>query len=558
MRKQNVAQNNLSIAIIIAMSMFVSGGSAFGQFVVQPMRMDLSLMPKQRFQTSLGLQSFDPNEVHEIDLTVVDLTQTEDGQWQIIEASDTTFDRSGLSSCKSWISLPDEFVSVDPMNSAGVMVNIKVPIRTRGFYVAGIIPSIRPRPGLLTELGVSVRFLVPVFIDVQGRPMRHDVKLKKMELEPVNARKEHPATTNVIMNIDNNGGTRSHLKGFANIKGFLDGHWREITTAEFTAVSIIPGAKLRLRANIGRTLPPAKYKIGGWLYVDGRRDQRITDELDFAGDPSIKKVAADVPIDLLPGSISIRSIPGATRVKTIKVYNASDEAVNVRAAVRLPQSLNGVAFGDMKGDDLDCTGWLKFEPKQFTLRSHAQQSIRIISTMPNNASELIPCYYALLGFVSSYADGQSGGVTTAPISVANQNINVDPFVYGMTLKPALKGGSEYYVIARYGNFGRIHFTPLGCKAAIVRSTGEAIALTALTSRKTNMILPFEARDYSGVIDISRVPEGVYRLAAELRYGSELAEKTDKQIGIRVMAQGGQKVIEVLQLENLGEKIEVQW
>jgi len=73
-----------------------------------------------------------------------------------------------------------------------------------------------------------------------------------------------------------------------------------------------------------------------------------------------------------------------------------------------------------------------------------------------------------------------------------------------------------------------------------------------------MILPFEARDYSGVIDISGVPEGLYRLAAELRHGTELAEKTDKQIGIRVMAQGGKKVIEVLQVDNLGEKIEVQW
>jgi len=73
-----------------------------------------------------------------------------------------------------------------------------------------------------------------------------------------------------------------------------------------------------------------------------------------------------------------------------------------------------------------------------------------------------------------------------------------------------------------------------------------------------MVLPLEARDYSGVIDISRVPVGVYRLASELRYGSDLEDKTEKQIGIRVMAQGGQKVIEVLQLENLGEKIEVQW
>ena len=558
MRKQNVAQNHLAFAVIIAMSIFVSGGSAFGQFVVQPMRMDLSLMQKHRFQTSLSFQSFDPNEVHDIDITVVDLTQTEDGQWQIIEANDTTFDRSSLSSCKSWISTASNYVSIDPMNAAGVTVNIKVPPRTRGFYAAGIIPSLRPRGDTPKRLGISVRFLIPVFIDVQGRPMRHEIKLKNMSLEPVNAFASRPASTNVIMGIDNNGGTRSHVKGFARIKGFLDGHWREITNAEFTAISIIPGAKLKLRANIGKTLPPGKYKVGGWLYVDGRRDQRISNEMDFAGDPSIKKVATDVPIDLLPGSVSINSIPGATRVKAIKIYNASDETINVQAAVRLPQSLNGVAFGDLKGNDLDCTGWLEFEPKQFSLRSRSQQTIRIISKMPNNVSELIPCYYALLGFVTSYADGQSGGVTTAPISVSNQNINVDPYIYGMTLRPALKGGTEYYVVARYGNFGRIHFTPRGCRAAIVSDTGEPMAVAALTSRKTNMILPFEARDYSGVIDISRVPVGVYRLAAELRHGPELSEKTDKQIGIRVMAQGGKKVIEVLQVDNLGEKIEVQW
>ncbi len=559
MRKQNIAQNHLFFAVVIALSVFVSGGSAFGQFIIQPMRMDLPLMPKQQFQTALSLQSFDPNEVHEIELTVVDLTQWEDGQWRIIEPNDTTFDVSGLSSCKSWISIPNNYVQIPPMRSARERINIKVPIRTRGFYAAGIIASVKPRPDLLGQFGVRIRFLVPVLIDVQGRPMRHDITLKKMELESVPAQRENPATTHVIMSIDNNGGTRSHLKGFAQIKGFLDGHWREITTAEFTAASITPGAKLKLRANIGRTLPPAKYKVGGWLYVDGRRDQRITDEIDFAGDPSIKKVAADAPIDLNPTSISIESMPGATRIANIKVYNASDETVNVQAAIRLPQSLLGVAFGDLKGDDLDCTRWLSIEPRQFTLRSRTQQAIRIISKMPNNVSELNPCYYALLGFVSTYADGQSGGVTTAPITVANRNVNVEPYVYGMTLKPALKEGSEYYIVARYGNFGRIHFTPIRCRAAIVDGTGAPMAVATLISRKTDMILPFEARDYSGVIDISGVPDGIYYLASELKYGPDRAEKADKQIGIRVMAQGGQKVIEVLQLqEELGGKIEVQW
>ncbi|MCP4257508.1 MAG: hypothetical protein GY774_08270 [Planctomycetes bacterium] len=559
MRKQNIAQNHLFFAVVIALSVFVSGGSAFGQFIVQPMRMDIPLLAKQRFQTALSLQSFDPNEIHEIDLTVVDLTQFEDGQWRIIESNDTTFDRSGLSSCKDWISVASDYVPIEPMDSARVRVSIRVPIRTRGFYAAGIIASVRPRPGLDTQFNIKVRFMIPVFIEVQGRPMRHKITLKKMELEPIKAYRDNPATTHVIMSIDNNGGTRSHLKGSGQIKAFLDGHWREITTTEFTAASITPGAKLKLKANIGKSLPPAKYKVGGWLYVDGRRDQRITDEIDFAGDPSIKKVAADAPIDLLPTSISITSMPGQTRIASLKVYNAADETVNINAAVRLPQSLLGVAFGNFKGDDFDCTGWLSIEPKQFALRSHAQQSIRIISRMPKNVFEQIPCYYALLGFVSSYADGQSGGVTTAPISVSNRNITVEPYIVGMSLRPALKSGNEYYLVARYGNFGQIHFTPLRCRAAIVDGAGLPKAMAALTSRKTDMMLPFEARDYSGVIDITRVPVGVYRIAAELKYGPELSERVDKQIGIRVMAQGGEKVIEVLQLqEELGGKIEVQW
>jgi len=379
-----------------------------------------------------------------------------------------------------------------------------------------------------------------------------------MDIEHVPAFQDNPATTHVLMSIDNNGETRSHLKGFGQVKGFLDGHWREVSNAEFDAVAINPGSKLKLRVNIGKTLPPAKYQVGGWLYVDGRRDQRIMDEIDFVGDPSVTKVAADAALDLHPSNISIDSLPGATRVEGIKVYNASDEAVNVIAAVRLPKSLLGVAFGDLKGEDMDCTSWLRIEPRQFTLPSHKQRTIQIVATMPNNVSQMIPCYYALLGLVSTYEDGQSGGVTTAPICVANQNIRVEPYVHAMTLRPALKDGAEYYIVARYGNFGRIHFTPVNCRAAIVDSTGSPQAMAALTSRETNMLLPLEARDYSGVIDISRVPQGVYRLATELKYGPEDAQKASLQIGIRVMAQGGQKAMEVLQLRELEGNIEVQW
>ena len=560
-RKQNIAHSHLFFAVVLAASIFVSGGSAFGQvqlggFVVQPMRLDIAALPGRVFETAVGLQSFDPNETHIADISIIDMAQWEDGQWRIIEPN-SDFDTSKLSSCSEWISVERETVEISIMGSAYVKVHVRVPRRTTGFYAAGILVTLRSRPDIPAHVDVVVRFLIPVLVEVQGRPLRHRVELGDMGLELIEPRRGNPATTHVLMNIDNNGGTRSNLKGFAQIKGFLDGHWREITTAEFGGTRIIPGAKLKLRSNLARSLPSAKYRVSGWLYVDGRRAQRIMKEIDFVGDASVTKVLTDTPLDLLPSAVSISSLPGASRMASIKVYNASDETVNVQTAIGLPRALQGVAFGDLKGVDLDCTGWLKIEPQKFTLRSHTQQSIRIIATMPDTVSASLPCYYALLGLSSTYADGQRAGVTTANICVANKEISVEPFVYGMTLRPALKEGSEYYIVARFGNFGSIHFTPIKCRVAVVDQLGVPRIRTSLSSMKTGMMLPFEARDFSGVIDFSRVPVGMYRLAAELQYGP--GQMAGKQIGIRVMAQGGQKVIEVLQLqEDLGGTIEVKW
>lgn len=562
MRKQNITHSHLFFAAVLAVSIFVSGGSAFGQlggFVVQPMRLDIAALPGRVFETVLGLQSLDPNQVHTVDLSIIEMAQWEDGQWRIIEPN-SAFDTSKLSSCSKWISLGSETVQIPLMGSTYTKVSVRVPRRTRGFYAAGILVTLRPRPDLGGNVTVRVRFLVPVLVEVQGRPLRHKIELGDMELELIEARQGNPATTNVLMSIDNKGGTRSNLKGFAQVKGFLDGHWREITTVEFGGTRIIPGAKLRLRSNLGRSLPSAKYRVSGWLYIDGRRAQRTTNELDFVGDTSVTKVATDTPLDLLPSVVSISSQPGATRMAAIKVYNASDETVNVQTAIGVSRYLQGAAFGELKGVDLDCTGWLTTEPEKFTLRSHTQQSIRIIAKMPDTVSASLPCYYALLGLSSTYADGQRAGITTANICVANKNISVEPFVYGMTLRPALKEGSEYYIVARFGNFGSIHFTPIRCRAAVVDTiTGAPRVRASLSSSKSGMMLPFEARDYSGVIDFSNVPVGMYRLAAELKYGPALTQRAGKQIGIRVMAQGGRKVIEVLQLqEDLGGKIEVKW
>jgi len=360
------------------------------------------------------------------------------------------------------------------------------------------------------------------------------------------------------MDVSNKGGTYSRLKAFAKVRGFWDGHWREVTEAEFAQTSIIPGVKFKLKTDIGRSLPSGKYSLSGVLYVDGRRAKRIEKKIDFVGDTSITKVATDAPLDVLPSELIINCRPGATRVAAIKVRNASDETVNVQTALALPRNLQGAAFGDdLKGDDLDCTAWLKLEPESFTLPSYRQQTIRVTAAMPKSLEAMHPCYYALLGLFSTYPDGQRGGVTTANIGVTNESISAEHFVSAMKLSPALKGGSQYYIVARFGNFGPIHFTPIRCRAAVVSDTGAPRAFVALSSSKSDIMLPLEVRDFSGIIDFSNFSAGTYRLAAALEYAP--GERAVKQIGIRVLPQGEQRVVEVVKLEQeLGEEIVVQW
>src|SRR4030065_1195862 len=104
--------------IAIGAALLVSAGPAFGQFTVQPMKMELAVTPGKLVKTELRIQSFDPNEVHNINISVAELGQSEDGSWNIIEPNNLTdpnspffgFDISKLSSCSEWISLmPNNF-----------------------------------------------------------------------------------------------------------------------------------------------------------------------------------------------------------------------------------------------------------------------------------------------------------------------------------------------------------------------------------------------------------------------------------------------------------------
>jgi hypothetical protein len=418
---------------------------------------------------------------------------------------------------------------------------------------------LRPRPEKIQGIAVVVQFLLPVLVEVQGRPIRHDVRYKDVGLDAVASSRNLPATTMVSVNIANNGGTYSNVKVFTRVRGFLGGHWRLITETEFPGANIMPGVELNLRGSLGRALPAGKYRINGVLYVDGRRANMFDKEMDFAGHPGIKDVAGDAPLILEPSEVFISALPGATRTAALRVFNGSDETVNVRASLALPDSLYSVTFGNVRGEDLDCTSWVQIVPDGFTLPSGGQQTVRVSATMPSTEA-VHPCYYSVLRLQSTYADdGQYAGLTTTYTCISNSNITASPLAYIQKLTLAAAANpSEYLVAVRGGNFGSIHVTPK-CRVAVVEpDTGRSRIRTMLSSNRYGLLLPFEARDFSEILDFSSVPAGVYRIVAGLEYAPD--QIATKQMAIRVTGERAeQRFIEIMQLEEeLAQKVEVRW
>ena len=568
---QTLSQRFRLIGVVaVCAALLLSAGSAFGQygrFTVSPMKVEAQITPGKDLTTVLNIQNLDPNSTYTIDLSIVELTQSEAGEWMIVDpnsindpnAPEFGFDLRRLSSCSNWIRMGSTAVTLEPLQLVPLELSIRASRGKRGFHTAGILASVRPRPDM-TDLAVSVRFLVPVVVEIETRPLRAKIAATHIGLKYRPANAAGLSTTLVTMGIQNNGGTLSQLKPLARIYAFSKNHWHLVTTTEFSERRIIPGAILKLEADTRKALPSGKYKVRGELYVDGRRTKPVESIFDFQGDPTITRVAADAPLDLKPLDLTIDCTPGTLRSETITVYNASDETINIQTATGLQSHLQQLVGDNVKGIDLDCTSWLKITPETFTLPGGGgRQNVRIDAKLP--AGAIHPCYYSLLALWATYPDGQRAGYRTANIFVKNSNILAEPSAQGLSVKPQELGESKYLVTATFSNLKAIHFKPLSVRVGVIPIEGPGARnvprLSTYLSGDPRPMLPFETRTFSGDLDFSDVPAGSYILTGRLEYGSGEPARARRLIDISI--QGERRIVQTrgTQLE-LGEAVEVNW
>jgi len=534
-------QRTCLISVAGALALILASGTvAHAQgFMVKPMKMEFAARGGQTVESVLELRNAGADEAKTLELKLVELSQGSDGNWQIIEPG-SEVDTSKVPSCLKWVKLSADTVNVEPMKMAPVTVSVKPPSNARGFYLAGLIAQVKPKPGA-KGITIVIRFLIPILLEIEGRPERQKIELADVGMTFRKAGENLPAGTLVALDVANEGRTYSRIKGSVKVMYFLGGRWRPVSTAEIPEKGIIPGARLNLGADLERRLPSGKYKLTATLYVDGRRVKPLEKEIDFEGDPTVTKLAVDTALTLDPPELSIAGSPGAMRTAVLKVENASEDAVEISAYSATPPPLRGVALGDLKGDDLSCAEWVEVSPSTFSLRAGGKQNIRVIARMPKadpDATSGQANYYGLLCLRAAYPDGQSAGESRTLVCVENKAVEAKPAAQAVKTTLAAGEGATYVVQARFANIGNVHFKPR-CRAVIATGQGQAVTEIELAGEE-GLMLPLETRDFSGEIDFEKVPAGSYALKVVLEYASGKGEV--EQVLITVAEEDGRKVV----------------
>lgn len=503
---------HIRFALFLASGLFLSSGwaaPALAQgFMVEPMRIQVSVAAGRDVQVPVSIRNTAMDGPRELELRLAHLDQNAAGGWAFQDVVDGA---PAHQSSLEWTSLSATQAQIAPLEPAQVMLRFQPPRNARGAYFAALLIETPAPPEDAVGLSVRMRFLIPVIIEIEGRPVRQSVQISDVVMTYDDGDDRAP-TTRAHLQITNMGETFSRVTGNLRIERRSGDRWRLVTRFETRERPIIPGVTLELGQDLERRLPSGEYRLRGEVMVDGRRLPPLQQEIEFEGDPNVDALAYDTELRLSPEMVRMDVVPGATRTTILRIENPGEDAVTVNLGAATPRALAGVRMGDVFGVDLSAEGWTTVRPAQFTLRGGANQNVRVISTVPA-AEGLNANYYADLTLSGRYADGQSAGTQSSVIHLVNRAVETMRHgeIEGLSLAEAEP--NVFAVQARFVNTGNTHVTPLA-RVTVSNPQGRAVRSASLTGVE-GMLLPLEQRVFGGEIDFSGVEPGMYGMRATI-------------------------------------------
>jgi hypothetical protein len=495
--------------LLLLMALFPFGVYAQG-FMVEPMRMDISVTAGQVAQVPLNIRNTSGEGSRVMQISLVELDQHSNGGWKFRYPAEDSQDGQHQSSLP-WTTVSNPNVEIAPLEPAELMVRVEPPRGALGAYFAALLVETAPIESDTNGIAIKTRFLIPIIIDISGRSVRQNVQLNDLVMTYDEADGRSP-TTNAHFSITNAGETFSNVTGDMRIERWSGENWRLVTRFQTRERPIIPGVTLELGQDLERRLPSGEYRLRADVTVDGRRLPPLQKEITFEGDPNVDALAYDTELRLTPGMVQMDVVPGATRTTILRIENPGENAVNVDLGAATPRGLVGVRMGDLVGAELSAERWTTVRPSQFTLRGGASQNVRVVSAVPAE-EDLHANYYADLTLAGTYADGQSAGQQSSVIHLVNKATLSAPRGIIETVGLAETEPNQFVVQAKFINTGNTHVTPLA-RVVIATPQGQSIRSTSLTG-DNGMLLPLGQRVFGGEIDFTGVEPGTYGLRASV-------------------------------------------
>jgi hypothetical protein len=494
--------------------------------------------------------------IDQVDLSIADAKQDPNGRWVAVPIGDPNVDRSKMRSCAGWITVDKDSIKLNPLQQVSVNLTITIPPQTQGHYCAAALATalIKSTTADGPSATVSVSYIIPIIVEVQSRFLRDEVSLTGVGLQFDKAGYSTPAATMATFSVEDKGGTYCRLQGYLRVSYTFGGHWRRITECQWSDVGIIPGAQLVLKRDVGRPLAKGKYKLEGFLIVNGNRADQIDKEIDFAGDPRAMALRPDAILDFDPREAVIDSMPGSVRTGRIEVVNPTDEPVTVDVEATLPEHLGGVVTHDpnsgrqIPGEEFGCEKWVTVEPRQFKLAAYGHQNLLVKADIPPTATGL-PNYYAIMNFKAKFPDGQVAGTAKERVCLLMRKAPGAPLLKE-TVQISQLAPTKCLVLARVTNVGTAHVVP-GCHMAVVTADQSVVARVEMSSEAygSGNLLPLETRNFSGVLDISAIPAGTYVLVTVLT--GEKMQPVQLTNGLVITEANGTKTAKPIGADTIG-------
>lgn len=525
------------LATILAVACFAPTVSPAQSFLVKPMSIEITGKPGTSYDIPVEVTNTAADRRQGVDVQLLRLGQNESGWTTYTEAEATPEIKALFPSCLTWTKADKTALEIDPVQIGKVNLHIDIPGSARGFYSAALV--IQSRRGAGTGVGIVIRFLIPILIQVEGSVPTISAKVVKASAHYNHPSESGGGTVSVGAVVHNTGQALARATGTVTLSAKIGSQWVRVTSGETAPRRLLPGAQVQCTAELPRKIPSGRYRVDADFKVDGRKLTRYSEEIDVEGDKSVGAITPDAALIVDPAELTLEGAPGATRSANLSLRNPSDKPVSVTVSSFIPTQLQGVALGAIKGEAYSAKDWVTVAPQEFAIGANQERKVRVVVNMPADAN--LPYYYAGLAAAITL-NGESSGVVKMLVIAQNKGFEGMPAMSEATKLAITKGeGSEYSITAAYGNVGNTHLKPdVGFQVTDTAGINTIKQIAAIGDMET--ALPLSIIRFSGTLDAATLKPGAYTVRATCTFAGK---KLTSQVAIKVSATSGGNVVEVV-------------